>query len=481
MSLISFASKVLVEYRADTSDIKAKIRELSGEEKKLEQQRLAAAEAGNKDIDQKVKKYALWGAGIAATTVAINVASNALDAYAKTSSKATEEVDRFKAAASDAFGGLQNAIAKATLNLLPLLEGLNALTSKLGEAARNPVFVKFLEAQADKDWRDAGGWTGDVVGTAAIGADIQRKAQNARVGNSISDGISQMYRGLDMLSGAFAADAWAAKSSGGKAGGNGPSGSAVAGDLAGSTSNNWLDALGEGVKQSEQERKDAEWAEGWRELDVGSLRDPQFSPDAASDWFAKDKAQLAAAGARESFLEQRFGKLEEWDAYKTAFDTLTGAVTTGLDAWIEGSASAGDAVRAFIGDAVKGIAIQMTVEALKHGAMAIGSLAMYDYAGAATHGKAAAAFGAGAAVAIGLARGLNAGYGGGGAPAVGGGGGSGYTGPNTASGSAGSGERGRDVIVVYGDDFAEDNPHERQLKARRIVHSVTGNSLGRPS
>jgi hypothetical protein len=172
-----------------------------------------------------------------------------------------------------------------------------------------------------------------------------------------------------------------------------------------------------------------------------------------------------------SKMESMFGKLEDIDLYKTAFDGLTGAVTSSLKAWIDGSESAGRAFKKFIGSAIENVGLQMAVEALKEGAYAIGSLASGNLAKASLHGTAAAKHAAGAVVALGIAKSMggssSASVPGGGSP--GGGYGSGantYARPNAGA------------VIVYGDPFAMDSPRNRQVQAQRIVNLALGGGNG---
>jgi hypothetical protein len=166
-------------------------------------------------------------------------------------------------------------------------------------------------------------------------------------------------------------------------------------------------------------------------------------------------------------LEKMFGPISDFNAYKMAFDTLAGSVGAAMTAWIDGSMSAGKAFKAFIAEAVKGIAVQMAMEALKHGAYALGSLAFGNFAGASMHGKAAAGFAAGAVVAAAAAKALHSG---GGSPSVGG------AGAAAPVGSAGSAPRyeGRREVIVIGDSMGDNTPRQRALNTRRRVEEAYG-------
>lgn len=173
-------------------------------------------------------------------------------------------------------------------------------------------------------------------------------------------------------------------------------------------------------------------------------------------------------GKETSFLEGTFGKIEEFNLYASAFETLNGAVGASLSAWIDGSMSAGQAFKKFIGEALKGLAVQMAMESLKHGAYALGSLAFGDIRGAAQHGQAALAFGTGAAIAAVAAKEMGGGSTGTSAS-------SSARAPNVTGGST-AGTRDPERIIVYSDAFADDSARGKQLTARKMVERAYGNS-----
>ncbi len=192
-----------------------------------------------------------------------------------------------------------------------------------------------------------------------------------------------------------------------------------------------------------------------------------------ADWQKRLQEQQ---GNKTSFLESTFGTLDDFNAYAQGFQMLTGSVTSAMDAWITGSVSAGEAVKKFIGQALKALASQMAVEALKHGAYAIGSAAFGDFAGAGKHAAAAAAFGAGAAAAAVAAKSLG-GSAGGTSGAGGGGGGGGRGGSNEVINASGTGTRvggSNQMIVVYADPFAEGTPGTRRRNAQKVINRARG-------
>ena len=191
--------------------------------------------------------------------------------------------------------------------------------------------------------------------------------------------------------------------------------------------------------------------------------------------FAFDKAtadKAANDNKRQSFLEKTFGKVGEFDAYATAFQTLTGAVGASMTAWIDGSESAGKAFKHFIADALKGLAVQMAVEALKEGAYSIASFATGNVAGGIAHGKAALAFGVAAAAAAVGAKALGTSAGDANAASAGGGGGGGGSG---GFGGGAPGSDGPKTIVIA---MSSSDPDETARMAQRRAERYVARGLG---
>lgn len=170
-------------------------------------------------------------------------------------------------------------------------------------------------------------------------------------------------------------------------------------------------------------------------------------------------------------LEQLFGPVEEFDAYAKGFQLLTGASQAAFSAWIDGSMSAGEALKKFFAESLKGMATDLLGKAIVHGAYAIGSLAFGDIRGAAQHGQAAAMAAAGAVALGGLAKALT--------PSSGGGGGAPDTsrgGNRGASGYVPEERRGDHQIYIVGDPYALDSPRKRAASWRDTAKRVNGAS-----
>jgi hypothetical protein len=179
-------------------------------------------------------------------------------------------------------------------------------------------------------------------------------------------------------------------------------------------------------------------------------------------------------GGQDSFLSNVFGTPEQFNSevqiYAQGFETLTGAVTAGFDAWITGAMSVGAAIKSAIAESLRATATEMLGQALRHGAFALGMLAFSRPDAAAKHGKAAAAFGAGAIALGAAAKGLGAG--GGGSGGAGGGGGLGSPPSSAGVGGSAGGATGQHVTVFIGNDFGSDDRRQRNERLRRNLRDA---------
>lgn len=489
MGLLDFGANIVMRLKADTSDAKAKLRELTAEEKKAADAAVKLTEANNKAIERKAKNWQLAAQAVGAVTAAYAVGKSGLEAYAKTSEHAAASVNRIKDASSKAFDSLMASVGKAVVGLEPLISGISTLVQKLsdvgvaGPAAigalalavtGNPVIAGIVGGGA---WALSGDFgSGDLIGpdgsiSIARGMINTRRKKIAKM----TGNWGSQY-GVDDLSGDISG---AAEKLGNLfvAGLNrvGVSPWSRFEVKTGSREDNRLDPdnlrtygsryrIGAGPGSTGVGAYDL----GFEDRGINTLMAQQRAAfDAGSRGLMSPYAAQGSgiAGAQESQLSRMFGPLSDFNAYQAAFESLSGAIGSALGAWIDGSVSAGKAFKAFISEAVKGLAVQMTIEALKHGAYAIGSAAMGNFAGAAMHGKAAAGFAAGAIAASIAAKGLHSG-GGSGPVSSGSYGGA----PSTIGGGSGSSGPATNVTIVYGDSFARDNPHERQLEATKLVN-----------
>ena len=480
MGLLEQAAKVRIIYSADTSQAKAEIKSLRGEEKKAAQARLAEIESGNKKIKEQAEGWKNAADKIALFAGSIALAKLGLDAYAKTSDEAGKRVKNMYAGIEESMDRVLVGVGKLVIAFEPLIMAAARFAEILGDVANI----------AGDGWMDLA----DAV--MAVGDPAARERLRKRHGMSVDKRTGEVY-----LSGAR--DQYI------RHGGRGEdydeqqeenrlrAGSSAAADRIRAAEQAIRNELDETVSASDAakvRRLSARRTGKARALGVADLVGDQYTdftsfgegatgnslgfaantgPDVygAQMTALMDKAEIAARttnwqdrlGAarteKANFLESTFGKLETFDGYAMAFQTLTGAVTSAMNAWIDGSMSAGKAIKLFVADTLKSVAAQMAVEALKHGAYAIGSLAWGDMKGAALHGKSAAMFAAGAAGAAIAAKSLGGSVN---APSA--------TAPGApTSGGSGGGGGSPDRIIVVGDHFAEQTPRARAQTARNLV------------
>lgn len=492
--ILGLGANVVLKLRADTSQAREELKKLTGEERKAAEAAIKLAEAENKKLESRAKRYQFVAQAVGGVTAAIGIGKQGLEAYAKTSDKAAQEVKKIQDVAGKAFDGMMASIGKTVMSLEPLITGVSKLVTLLNDAGvAGPAAIGALGLAITGNPVVAG-----IMGMTAYGLNQRGKGAVSNVNRMVMGAVGQSDKTVYDAMGQIVSDSNLRQQSpyltqlagrGVFGGGStmGPSKTSLSGEaklivvdpksktvtvelldpddvqsyglrrniMTGPTSASFGQAVDQYGVGAERERSgiDAILNRQRAAFDAGSRG--LMNPYAASG--------SGIRGAQESQLAQVFGPLSDFNAYATAFDTLSGAVGSALGAWIDGSMSAGKAFKAFIGEAVKGLAVQMTIEALKHGAYAIGSVAMGNFAGAALHGKAAAGFALGAGAAAVAAKGLI----GGGSPATGGG----YapSAPNTSIGSGGSGSAGHNITIVYGDSFAQNNPHEQQLQAERMV------------
>jgi hypothetical protein len=215
---------------------------------------------------------------------------------------------------------------------------------------------------------------------------------------------------------------------------------------------------------------------------LGQIIDRTESSRLTDDWNARmDEIRGVDKGpgsgirsAQKSQFEAMFGRVEEIDLYKTAFDGLTGALSASFTAWIDGSKSAGEAARDFTKEFLKTIATQALVKAAFEGAEAIASLASYNYPAAAAHGLAAVKY-AGVAALAGVAAhslggGSSGGSAGGAGATAGGGTGGGRRDPRTPA----EAPQGSHQIIIVGDPHATDSTRERAANWREMARRAEG-------
>ncbi len=158
-----------------------------------------------------------------------------------------------------------------------------------------------------------------------------------------------------------------------------------------------------------------------------------------------------------SFMERMLGPVSEIDRYATAWGTFTDAATAGYMALVDGSESAGAAMKRVIAQSVAAEGSRMLVLALREGAEAVAAIARGNFAAAGSHALAAAKFGAGAAIAGVVANQL------GGGGSAGASAGAGATSPTgVTAGATEGGPITRNYII--GDSFGFETPRSQAAR-----------------
>lgn len=590
MSLDSLTSKVIVEFKGETSDLKRALRDLQGEERKLAEAQLAATEQKNKALDGHIKWIGRAGLALGVAATAAKVAFDAIEKYGK-------HLDLVSASGTTSIEGLGKAALglKTNMELLEHAAVLNKSAFKLTqgqmETAERAMYVLEERGKSSEEvWSavstaltkgttrsleglgiiidktglsmDEGGLKMDTYGQKAkaverIMSALAQTADEAKDGQldaadkvqattvklknywdqailKIGELATKLAPVIDMLAQAvglvgtvvgkageylgFVAK-WAASpllatkdfltsgktfdemradymgisTTGRYRGLTKPVDDSI--DIRGGITgaiNKFGDVLAQAVNDpwrhaglnGEKGGKATMpgYALGGTEYGMGSfpiLEGQGGYSDISSsisggmlstadrDWKAESQTNADYNQYQQSKLAAVFGPIEDFDLYAKGFQMLQGAVGSALGAWIDGSASAGQAFRKFVAEAVKSISIQMAMEALKHGAYAIGSLAFGDFRGAAMHGKAAALHAAGSVAAAVAAKQL--GSSGGNAQQ----GSGGYSPSAPAStGVGGSGGGSQTAVVVFGQDYENDSARQRGLRAAKALEAA---------
>lgn len=177
-----------------------------------------------------------------------------------------------------------------------------------------------------------------------------------------------------------------------------------------------------------------------------------------------------------SRLESIFGPIDQFNAYKAAFDVLGGAVKGAMSAWIDGSMSAGAAIKKALAEGLKAEAVNAAFQAIKMTAMGIG-FSFMDPPKAAAAFASAAEWGAAAVAATAGAKLLG---GSGGGASASGGGGRGGAGATAPVGGAGGYDPGSTVVYVVGDPYGDQTSRQRANNFKKQARAAgVGDASGR--
>lgn len=511
MAVGEIFAKGLVVIKGDTSHARAEVAKLSLEEQKAAKARIKAQEEHNAALERSNQRFQLYAAGAVAGWVLISKSVKTYEEHLKSLGASGEsELKRIKGA-SDALTGAQKnleiAIAKVALEAAPAAKALGSMAQEMANLVGG---VAAFIAKVKEMPVPGGGSVGDYVGAAwnagswwnenwspwgmskniAMGganwigggktdplgrSDAEAEARVlSRYADTSTPGAAyldpqQRQDAIFYLETALAraesalrrgnkAGARARRGRGGRGGGAAVDPYAAAsadifgqigatsGYSSGRYSQEDLDAIGLGAEPVAP-------AMGWEGVSV---------PQSVLDNLARTQEELLG-DRRQTMLESIFGPVEEVDAYAVAFQGLETVVSAGFEAWISGSKSVGAAMKEALHGFAKNLAGEALLQALRHGAYALGSLAFGDAKGAAAHGISAAKWGA-VAVAAGVVGKVTA-------PSASATGNS-YAAAGIGGGGVGSGSSDRNfsMTVVMGDQFAGDSPRYVARKVRRNLN-----------
>lgn len=450
-------AQTLMVFRADTSDLKTKMRDVQGEEKKLVQAQLDAVKAQNDRYESWSKWMTKANVTIQLTSKAIGIAGEAWKEYEKKALAAggadAEKARKFRGALNEmdrSMDKVKESIGRIVVALEPLVRLAARLVNITAEVidmipgGDGRFYSKGYNILEDK----LGIQRGTILGM--IHAD-----ERAAEAQSATDLIARTnaIAGLGLVN----------------AGSTVAQGARVRRGRRGAVEDNTISSFYDVGRDTKMDPFNLALGQsGYGGMGDVGLYGPLL------DQVRETQALAEQAAQRKSFLEGAFGTLEEVNGYQMAFEALSGALTSAFDAWTEGANLTSEALKGLAHNAMKGVAMQMFAEAVKHGAYALGSLAfgiMGDpkgFAAAATHAKAAAAFGAGAALFGAGARATAAG--GGAAASVGSGGGAASV--YRPVGAPG----GESITVVVGDIFAANNPRAQAGQVARAIRMARKDS-----
>ena len=505
MALFEAVANVVTRYKADVSDNIKGLQKLKGEERARAEALLEQHRKTNEALENQIKGFQKVASGVVLMAAGFAAATKGLDAYAKTSDEAKKKVEQLKESTSKAFDAMYAGIGETVIALSPLIEGVAGLITLLdkvglaGPAAiaalgfaitKNPKVAALLAAVAlameaggaikdySKEFTAGGGVKasqGAVSGVYGGYGNYQTPAQRAatekaerdaaltvRVGASVVGWIDDAAKAAEKLNAAIgrltAADPWRGdvkppSKAKGKAQ-EGPLSSYIGGvsteyDFGGGPAGP-LGAKADDVSRDE------------------------FGREVVLDTMAPlQKLIDDEKGRQATFLEKMFGPIEEFDAYAESFGMLSGAATSAYDALVEGNMSAGEAMKAFLKDAIKGLGSRMLIRSLEETAEGVAALSSPLTAAAApAHFKAAGLFAAGAVTAGLVANRLG-----------GGGGGGGGGGSPSLPRDMGTGrdryEGGNAKVIIIGDPMSDDSPRYQARNIAKQLNKAVRTSAGR--
>jgi uncharacterized phage infection (PIP) family protein YhgE len=519
MALFEAVANVVTRYKADVADNIKGLQKLKGEERARAEALLEQHRKTNEALENQIKGFQKVAAGVVLMAAGFAAATKGLDAYAKTSDEAKEKVEKLKETTSKAFDTLYAGIGQTVMAFEPLISGVASLVQLMSDLhIAGPAAVAAIGFAITKNPKVAAllaavSIASDAVSSLTVDEKTQgRNLELMRAGATVYGGgdkpeaqaLIKKYEIEDALEAKKKVDAvndalglsrgpfdQLAKTFSRFNASLGARVAAIAESALGVDP--WsgpvkFDKATDKVKVKEKEgpfrsyvgaiSTDYQFG-GEGSTTLGSAADSvprdEFGREILPDVNAPYQKLVDAEKSRQAtVLERMFGPLEEFDAYAESFGMLAGAATSAYDALVEGNMSAGDAMKAFLKDAIKGLGSRMLIRALEETAEGVASLASPLTAAAApAHFKAAGLFAAGA-VTAGLV-----------ASRMGGGGGGGGGGSASASlpRDMGTGrdqyDGGKSNVIIIGDPMADDSPRYKARNVDRMLNMAVRTSAGR--
>lgn len=500
-------SRQAVVLKADASQFKAEMKSAGAVEQKVMKDRLDGMEKQNTALDTAGKKLGLYAAAGAAAYALISSSVKKYEEHLKSLGASGEaelkRIHDMTGRLTKAQDSLQIALAKVFLAAEPLVTEFATMAQELANVAGG---IARVVAEA-RNFVPGGGRS---VGGASIGTWVRRAtpgvAQLSWLGGMADDqfgagsgGVATWFamRELERERAAMGGDA--AEFLGGQYGNwqQNPALNPFAGTSVEARARARADAArrrrgggGFQLAATESDGASVVYSDNsleYRRLNAlayskaftprGELLDQlsgigQESRDfAIAESMRKALEVSAAAQQRESLLESVFGPVEEFKTYQTAWQGLETVVTAGFEAWIDGSKSVGQAMKEALHGFAKQLAGEALLQALRHGAYALGSLAFGDPRGAAQHGIAAAKWAGVAALAgvVGKASAPSQGAGAGSSYASAGGiGGRGGSGANYGGGGGSQAP----TYIVLGDSYGYESERSRNQRFRSALNTA---------
>jgi hypothetical protein len=487
--------KALVVVKGDTSHARAEIAKLSAAEQAAAKARIKAQEESNAALERGNQKFGLYVAAAAAGWAVVSSSVKKYEEHLKSLGKSGEDellrLQNVTGSLSKAQDNLQIAIGKVAMAAEPAALALAAMANEL---ARIVGGVGDLLNKA-KDLLPGGG-PQDVT-TDQQSWRYGRLGLDPRLAKAMTvDETPGWTGGRDSPEGSTMSPEWyramgyrlVMTSDGGytwlppekKKPGRGAPQRDPYSDV-------WRDVINPAISAtSGSARGDGFESERWtttpsdadllglagdtfKGSDLGQIGEYDF-PALKAIQESMDRAFSLEEGRkrRESMLENIFGPVEEFELYTTAWQGLESVVTAGLNAWISGGQSAGEAMKMALHGFAKNLAGEALLQAMRHTAYGFGMAAFPDplsRASSAQHFAAAAKWGVVAVAAAGIGKVT--------APAAGtSGGGAGAYAAAGIGGSTAPSQQGVQYTAVFGDAFAADSPRYVARRTRRNLDNA---------